>query len=221
MSHWACEQSQQWCPYYESFILEKSRYKAWGCKSSASVQEFKVSVWNCFKGQVAVVLAEAMGYCWGVERAVQMAYEAVNAYPERKLHLTNEIIHNPGVNQVWRAQHSTLLIESLPGKNLLQLDFLACSGGGRWASNIVVCFRHWMRMNCFYFLCCRECQRKGTTSSKWKMGRRTLVVSKKGMLFSCLHLVPVSRRCRCSGTSRWLIGPRMSKARESFNTCSI
>ena len=49
---------------------------------------------------VTVRLAQAYGYCWGVERAVQMAYEARKQYPEAKLHVTNEIIHNPAVNQV-------------------------------------------------------------------------------------------------------------------------
>lgn len=48
---------------------------------------------------VCITLAQAYGYCWGVERAVQMAYEARKQYPERKLHITNEIIHNPAVNQ--------------------------------------------------------------------------------------------------------------------------
>lgn len=52
------------------------------------------------QGDVKVVLAESYGYCWGVERAVQMAYEARKSYPESKLHITNEIIHNPSVNQV-------------------------------------------------------------------------------------------------------------------------
>lgn len=55
---------------------------------------------NAWKqGDVSVKLAEAYGYCWGVERAVQMAYEARRAYPGQRLHITNEIIHNPGVNQ--------------------------------------------------------------------------------------------------------------------------
>ena len=51
------------------------------------------------QGNVTVKLAEAYGFCWGVERAVQMAYEARKAYPTQRLHITNEIIHNPGVNQ--------------------------------------------------------------------------------------------------------------------------
>ena len=51
------------------------------------------------QGDVTVLLAEAYGYCWGVERAVQMAYEARKAYPDKRLHITNEIIHNPQVNQ--------------------------------------------------------------------------------------------------------------------------
>ena len=52
---------------------------------------------------ITVKLANAYGYCWGVERAVQMAYEARKAYPGQKLYVTNEIIHNPAVNQVWCA----------------------------------------------------------------------------------------------------------------------
>lgn len=52
------------------------------------------------QGDITIRLAEAYGYCWGVERAVQMAYEARKAYPGQKLHITNEIIHNPSVNNV-------------------------------------------------------------------------------------------------------------------------
>lgn len=52
------------------------------------------------QGEVTVKLAKAYGYCWGVERAVRMAYEARNANPDKKLYITNEIIHNPEVNQV-------------------------------------------------------------------------------------------------------------------------
>jgi hypothetical protein len=57
------------------------------------------------QGEVTVKLAKAYGYCWGVERAVRMAYEARNANPDKKLYITNEIIHNPEVNQVSSGQH--------------------------------------------------------------------------------------------------------------------
>jgi 4-hydroxy-3-methylbut-2-enyl diphosphate reductase len=52
------------------------------------------------QGDVTVRLAASYGYCWGVERAVRMAYEARQAFPSAKVHMTNEIIHNPQVNQV-------------------------------------------------------------------------------------------------------------------------
>lgn len=52
------------------------------------------------RGNVKLTLAKSYGFCWGVERAVQMAYEARKQYPTEKMWITNEIIHNPSVNQV-------------------------------------------------------------------------------------------------------------------------
>ena len=50
------------------------------------------------RGRLTVHLAEAFGFCWGVERAVAMAYETRRHYPNERLWITNEIIHNPSVN---------------------------------------------------------------------------------------------------------------------------
>ena len=78
------------------------------------------NVWR--QGDVTVKLAQAYGFCWGVERAVQMAYEARRAYPSQRLHITNEIIHNPGAPLCWRGG-------GLP-RRPARLDTVRCGGGG-------------------------------------------------------------------------------------------
>lgn len=50
-------------------------------------------------GNVTVKLAGAYGFCWGVERAVQIAYEARKQFPSETIWISNEIIHNPTVNK--------------------------------------------------------------------------------------------------------------------------
>ncbi len=56
-------------------------------------------------GDVTIRLAESFGFCWGVERAVAMAYEARQHFPSEKIWITNEIIHNPSVNQRLREMN--------------------------------------------------------------------------------------------------------------------
>ena len=56
-------------------------------------------------GRLNVRLAEAFGFCWGVERAVAMAYETRRHYPSERLWITNEIIHNPSVNDHLRGMN--------------------------------------------------------------------------------------------------------------------
>lgn len=51
------------------------------------------------QGSITIYLATAFGFCWGVERAVEYAYEARRRFPDRQLWITNEIIHNPQVNE--------------------------------------------------------------------------------------------------------------------------
>lgn len=70
-----------------------------GYSSSGLVAQMRESGFAWQQGNTTVKLAQAYGFCWGVERAVQMAYEAKRAYPGKQLHITNEIIHNPSVNQ--------------------------------------------------------------------------------------------------------------------------
>ena len=50
-------------------------------------------------GDVSIRLANKFGFCYGVDRAVDYAYETVHNFPEKKIYLVGEIIHNPYVNQ--------------------------------------------------------------------------------------------------------------------------
>jgi 4-hydroxy-3-methylbut-2-enyl diphosphate reductase len=50
-------------------------------------------------GDIEVVLAQEFGFCYGVDRAVDYAYETVHKFPEKTIYLVGEIIHNPHVNK--------------------------------------------------------------------------------------------------------------------------
>ncbi len=53
-------------------------------------------------GNVTVRLAQEFGFCYGVDRAVDYAYETRLKFPGKRIHLVGEIIHNPHVNQRMR-----------------------------------------------------------------------------------------------------------------------
>jgi 4-hydroxy-3-methylbut-2-en-1-yl diphosphate reductase len=55
------------------------------------------------KGRLTIHLAHEFGFCYGVDRAVDYAYQAVARFPGRNVFLTGEIIHNPHVNERLRA----------------------------------------------------------------------------------------------------------------------
>ena len=61
-------------------------------------------------GGLTFLLAKEFGFCYGVERAVEYAYETVAKFPGRRIFLTGEIIHNPHVN----AKLETMGIRFLP-----------------------------------------------------------------------------------------------------------
>jgi 4-hydroxy-3-methylbut-2-enyl diphosphate reductase len=49
-------------------------------------------------GDVTLKLAREFGFCYGVDRAVEYAYETRQQFPDRRIFLSGEIIHNPEVN---------------------------------------------------------------------------------------------------------------------------
>eukprot|EP00597_Dinobryon_sp_UTEXLB2267_P001260 CAMPEP_0170079072 /NCGR_PEP_ID=MMETSP0019_2-20121128/15547_1 /TAXON_ID=98059 /ORGANISM="Dinobryon sp., Strain UTEXLB2267" /LENGTH=382 /DNA_ID=CAMNT_0010292351 /DNA_START=231 /DNA_END=1379 /DNA_ORIENTATION=+ len=83
------------------FKEEKQDVKAMMTKEFTSplVAELRANGGVITRGDVTVKLAEFYGFCWGVERAIAMAYEARSHFPDKTIHITNEIIHNPQVNE--------------------------------------------------------------------------------------------------------------------------
>lgn len=63
------------------------------------IQEIRDRHYTLTRGDVTIRLAESFGFCWGVERAVAIAYETRQHFPTEQIWITNEIIHNPSVNQ--------------------------------------------------------------------------------------------------------------------------
>lgn len=52
---------------------------------------------------VTVRLAKQFGFCYGVERAIDLAYAARKVFQDRRVFILGEIIHNPEVNEQIRA----------------------------------------------------------------------------------------------------------------------
>lgn len=65
---------------------------------SALVERIRSRGYTDTFGDVTVRLAQEFGFCYGVDRAVDYAYETVHKFPDKQIYLVGEIIHNPHVN---------------------------------------------------------------------------------------------------------------------------
>src|SRR5260370_613783 len=70
---------------------------------SAIVDRIKADDFTYRAGRLTVHLARELGFCYGVDRAVDYAYQTRERFPDRTVYLTGEIIHNPHVNEKLRA----------------------------------------------------------------------------------------------------------------------
>ena len=66
------------------------------------------------QGRTIIRLAKQFGFCYGVERAIDLAYAARKVFPDRRISLLGEIIHNPEVN----AQLASMGIRYLAGASV-------------------------------------------------------------------------------------------------------
>ncbi len=86
------------------------------------IQEIRDRNYTLTRGDVTIRLAESFGFCWGVERAVAIAYETRQHFPNQQIWITNEIIHNPSVNQRLREMNVNFIQVENGVKNFNIID---------------------------------------------------------------------------------------------------
>src|SRR5688500_18770664 len=82
---------------------------------STIVEEIRAAGYVRTTGRLTIHLAREFGFCYGVDRAVDYAYQTRKRFPDRRVFLTGEIIHNPHVNDQLRAQGIRFLTD--PGED--------------------------------------------------------------------------------------------------------
>jgi 4-hydroxy-3-methylbut-2-enyl diphosphate reductase len=83
---------------------------------SSLVEEIRARGYTVTFGDITLRLAEQFGFCYGVDRAVDYAYETALKFPDRRIFLVGEIIHNPHVNQRLRDLGITFLYPTENGE---------------------------------------------------------------------------------------------------------
>ena len=81
---------------------------------SSLVEKIKDQGGKITRGNTTLLLAQDFGFCYGVERAIDLAYASRKVFPENRIFLIGEIIHNPEVNRQLREMD----IVSLPWREI-------------------------------------------------------------------------------------------------------
>jgi len=97
---------------------------------SALVERVRAGGFVAEFGDLTIRLARDFGFCYGVDRAVDYAYQATFKFPDRRIFLVGEIIHNPHVNRRLRESGVTFLY---PAESSSEFDF-----GSLTADDVVI-----------------------------------------------------------------------------------
>ncbi len=79
-------------------------------------------------GDVTIRLAREFGFCYGVDRAVDYAYQTRAKFPDRRIFLVGEIIHNPHVNARLQGMGIEFLLPTSLADGRTGFDFSAVRG---------------------------------------------------------------------------------------------
>ena len=67
-------------------------------------------------GDLTLHLANEFGFCYGVDRAVDYAFQTREKFPERRIYITGDMIHNPSMNARLRDMGIEFLSEGFNGR---------------------------------------------------------------------------------------------------------
>ena len=90
--------------------------------TSPLVERIRAAGGTLTLGDLTIRLAKEFGFCYGVERAIDLAYAAVKAYPDRRIVLLGEIIHNPEVNDQIRRMGIVTITSKPSDEEIAQLQ---------------------------------------------------------------------------------------------------
>lgn len=74
-------------------------------------------------GDVHIYLARHFGFCYGVENAIEIAFRTVDEYPDKRIFLLSEMIHNPHVNEDLQ-ERGVRFLQSTKGEQLVPFETL-------------------------------------------------------------------------------------------------
>jgi len=72
---------------------------------------------NLFEaGGLSIRLADEFGFCYGVDRAVDYAFQTREKFPDRRIYITGDMIHNSSMNDRLREMGIEFLSEGFDGR---------------------------------------------------------------------------------------------------------
>ena len=89
---------------------------------SPLIEKIRTAGFSLKTGRLEIHLAKEFGFCYGVERAVEYAYETRARFPQRRIFLTNEIIHNPRVNAELQGMGVKILTDDTSRSEITEKD---------------------------------------------------------------------------------------------------
>lgn len=95
-------------------VMEKVQAEVGAHYNSPVVEKIRSQNGVMTIGSTTVLLAQSFGFCYGVERAIDLAYASRRVFPDNRIFLIGEIIHNPEVNR----QLQEMGIVSLPWREM-------------------------------------------------------------------------------------------------------